>query len=351
MPTHKVHHVREVTLPKTGRVVRFRHRDDLRSKHPRRKASTTGWPAATLPVGWTTPGDGIIPIDGNDSLGDCGPCMAAHGDNVMTWRATGTASVMADLNAFENQYESVSGGDNGTDEDEMTGQIWAPPTGIAGITPTTPVPPVIYDHLDIPNDPAIIQSAIDNFGVVCMAFSVPDKWINEFDDNDSTIWDAPATPNPMNGHFVPLLGTLANLSDLLATWGSTVEITEAGMQVCEASLFTVFSPRLFNPATGLAPNGMTYDQLAALWQSLGGATLPPSPFAVNPTPGPTPTPPTPTPAPPAPTPSPDTVVTVDLTAKTVTVPTGWKQRPSPIAAITIHPAIQAVNVPGGYSAS
>lgn len=254
------------------------------------------WPTPTLPVGYVQPDDAIIPIDGNDRLGICGPCMGAHVDNVLTFRATGTASKVSDLNAFEAQYEAVSGGDNGTDEQMMTGQVWGPPAGIAGITPAGAV---LQDHLDISLDAPTVQGAIAAQGFVCMAFSVPDAWISNFDQNGGAVWDAPATPNPANGHFVALVGVDGQGRYILLTWGSYVYLTQAGLESCDAELFTGWTNRAFDPATGLAFDGQPFAAKAAAYRAAGG-NPPPNPF---PTPGPNPQPtpgPTPTPQPPAP---------------------------------------------------
>jgi hypothetical protein len=64
------------------------------------------------------------------------------------------------------------------------------------------------------------------------------------------------------------------------------KLTPAGLKVCDPSGFVVFSLRWFN-AAGYAPNGLHYDQLAAMWTAAGGKALPASPFPA-PTPAPVP---------------------------------------------------------------
>lgn len=272
------------------------------------------WPAAPLPIGYTTVDNSLVPIDGNDRLGICGPCMGAHVDNVLTFRATGTGSRMADLAAFEAQYLAVSHGDNGTNEDMMTGPVWGAPKGIAGISPPGAV---LLDHLDIPLDPQYVQGAIAAMGFVCLAMSVPSIWINRFNPNGGSIWDGPAVPNPMNGHYVALVGVDAQGRYILLTWGSYALLTQAGLQCCQPELFTGWTNRMFNGATGLAFDGQTWDQKATVYMSAGG-TPPPNPFPA-PTPGPAPTPaPTPTPTPPAPVPTPPVPTPTPTPA-----PAGW----------------------------
>lgn len=287
-----------VWIPGAGHHAYFTPRHTLRRAGPYRMMSGE-WPTPTLPVGYTNVDNSIIPIDGNDRLGDCGPCMGAHIDNVLTFRAGGVASVMSDLNAFEWQYETISGGDNGTNEDQMVGPIWGAPNGIAGITPSGAV---LEDHLNITTDPTTVQGAIAAMGFVCLAFSVPDRWINTFNSAGGSVWDAPAIPDPMHGHYVALVGVDANGNYILLTWGSYALLTPAGMQVCQPELFTGWTNRMFNPQTGLAFDGQTFDQKAAVYKAAGGSP-PANPFP-QPAPGPSPGPvPTPAPVPqPAPTP-------------------------------------------------
>ncbi len=351
---------RRVWLPQARHFAHFVHRDKLRRKNLR--AAAGAWPVPTLPCGYTTVNNAIVPIDGNDKLGDCGEAMACHVDNVLTLRATGSASTFSQ-SAIEAQYMKVSGGDNGLDEQQVTEQIWAPPSGIAGASPPGAV---LYDHLDLVTlDAPTVQGAIGSQGFVCMAFSVPDAWINSFDPDGGAIWDAPAVPDPNNGHFVALVGVLANGNYILLTWGSWVELTPAGLQVCDAELFTGFSPRAFNPSTGIDFNGDTYASKAALWVSMGGNTLPPSPFPTptptpTPTPSPTPTPPptpaptpTPTPVPPSPTPSPTPTPTPQpepdvalwFATRQIQIADGITVKVNqPAAQVTIHPNVPEVDI-------
>jgi len=198
---------------------------------------------------------------------------------------------------------SVSGGDNGLDEGTLV-PAWEAP-GIQGVT--TGGVASILDALDIdPTNAALVQSAMFLFGPTFFMLDVPLRWINNFDPAGGAVWDAPANPDPMNGHGVCWTGTDLQGRYRLQTWGSYVWITPAGVARCDPSGFTVFSLRWFN-AAGYAPNGYHYTQLAAFWVAAGGKALPPSPFPqpAPPTPTPTPTPtPIPVPVPPGPVPTP-----------------------------------------------
>ena len=183
-------------------------------------------------------------------------------------------------------YLALSGGDNGLDEQMMTGE-WTN-KGLAGNAAAK-----IFDHVDIdPTNAALMQSALYYFGGVQFQLSVPSKWINSF--ATGSVWDGAAKPNPANGHAVEFAGVDATGRYRLLTWGSYCWITQAGIADCDPSAFAVASLRWFNPQ-GYAANGLHYTQLAPLWQQLGGAAWPTSPFP-GPGPGPAPTP-TPAPAP------------------------------------------------------
>ena len=134
------------------------------------------------------------------------------------------------------------------------------------------------------------------FGGIQFQLSVPDKWINSF--KTGATWDAPASPDPKNGHGIHFNGVDANGHYKIQTWGTHGWITPAGVAACDPSAFVVASLRWFNSA-GYAPNGLHYTQLAPLWVQLGGSPWPASPFPA-PAPTPTPTPPQPTPIPPSP---------------------------------------------------
>jgi len=288
-------------LPKAGHWVHLVPRHKMRRRSIKPHLGAMAWPGVLLPVGimdtsWI---NSTLLIDGNDTLGICGDCMAAHTDQTLTRRATGKASIVSSLSLFEAQYEKVSGGDNGTDEDMMTGPIWGPQSGgIAGITPSGAI---LYDHLDLDLTPAVLHSAVSYMGFVCVGMSLCDAWINDFDPKGGTVWDM-GTPNPNDGHFVPILGFMANGNAIAATWGSWVQITPAGLACSDPEFFTGFTLRGFNPVTGLYFDGLTYQQKTEFWGAVGGnvSALPVTPF---PTPSPNPTPPPPSPPVPSPLPT------------------------------------------------
>ena len=244
-------------------------------------------PPTKLPVDWTKGNALSFPYDGNDQYGDCMYAAACHGDN--TWTGNVGAEYVFDTKAIIKSYLKLSGGDNGLDEGMILGE-WK--KGLASTSSAC-----IFDSVDVdPNNANQMQAATYLFGGVQFQLSVPDKWINSF--KTGATWDAPASPDPKNGHGIHFNGVDSHGHYKLQTWGTYGWITPAGVAACDPSAFVVASLRWFNSA-GYAPNGLHYTQLAPLWVQLGGSPWPASPFPA-PAPTPTPTPPEPTPIPPSP---------------------------------------------------
>lgn len=278
-----------VWIPGVRHYGHFFDRSKMRSGREKRFASTNGaWPSPKLPVTWY---DNLkFPLHANDVYGICGLAMAAHADETFTG-ANGSESSFDDRNLIQ-QYFAVAGGDNGMTESQVTEQVWKP--GLGGNASA-----VIYDHLDIePSEVHVVQSAIFQFGGICLALSLSDEWIYGFSANGDSVWDAPTSPNPAHGHFVWINGIDVYGRYRVQTWGSWCWLTQAGMQACQPDMFAVFSPRWFGPK-GYDPTGATYQEKVDLWRSVGGNVIQqPGPVPV--TPVLPPLPPQPQPQPPAP---------------------------------------------------
>jgi hypothetical protein len=292
----------------------------MRRKRPMKKAVLPkAVPATSLPVDCTGNQTVSCPMDANDTLGICGPAMCDHVDGIRTYGQgqAGFAEIHANLAALVAQYEQVSGGDNGTDEDMLVGTngIWM--TGLAN-DPTA----VVVDHLDVDiTDVALAQYCMDQFYHVNMAWSVPDDFIQKF--TTGVVFADADTPNPNNGHFTTNADvggptTLSSAGESLNgfmslwTWGSFCWVSPAFVASVDPECFVTFSPLQFNKASGYDSHGRHVSDQAAKWVALGGnaslvnavvaqfppKTAPPAP-PTPPTPPAPPTPPTP-PAPPAP---------------------------------------------------
>ena len=262
---------KRVYLPRLRHFAHFHDRHAMKRGHPKRTFKVpAGWPMPPLPIDFAK--SLVFPMYGNDRLGDCMYAAAAHGDNTFT--GNNSAESKFDEATLERYYERLSGGDNGLDEGTLI-DGWK--DGIAGVRAAC-----IVDALDIETtDPATMRAAIYLFGGVLFMLDVPDAWCNT---GDGETWDVPAHADRNNGHGTWINGVDAAGNYHLLTWGGYRELTPAGLQACDPSGFVVFSLRWFN-AQGYAPNGLHYNQLAAMWTAAGGKPLPASPF-----PAPTPTP-------------------------------------------------------------
>jgi hypothetical protein len=296
-------------LPKHngGTWVHFTHRDTMRRKTPMAKAvlptGEKAVPATTLPVDNTGNATVSCPMLGNDTEGDCGPVMMAHMSEIRTYGQgrAGFTEITVNQAALVAQYEKVSGGDNGTNEDMLVGTVGiatAVGGGVAG-DPTD----IVVDHLDVnvTNIP-LAQYCNDQFYGVHMAWSVPDAFLQGF--AQGTVWPDAMTPDANNGHYTPLSdvagqstvdGILINGFMRLWTWGEWCWVSPAMVASVDPQCFITFSPLQFNKATGYDSHGRHVTDQAAAWIALGGnasivnacaATFPPKAA--------------PTPAPPAP---------------------------------------------------
>lgn len=268
---------RKHTLP-FGRVIKLFHRDDMRAARPirARAALPPQNPPTVLPVDSSGGGTCPCPMDGNDSLGDCGPVMCAHVNGLRTYGQgkPGFAILQAPVARLESQYETVSGGDNGTTEDMLVGQAGGPGgaggpgiwlTGIAG-DPAA----VVVDHLDLGDgsDVPLLRFCLDYFYAVNKAWSVPDQVLQTFQSGASYL--SPLPVDPANGHFTPIsdVDSSGNYRDW--TWGGFLWESPAFMAATQPECFVTFSPLQFSKTTGYDSKGRHVSDVAAAWVSIGG---------------------------------------------------------------------------------
>lgn len=292
---------RKVWLEAHGHYAHFTHRDQMRRKAPMARATLPehlkAVPPTTLPVDCTGNGSCSWPMDDNDKLGICGLAMADHVDGTRTFGQgkTGFSEVHANLAALDAQYEQVSGGDNGTDEDMLVGEsgVWtAASGGLAGDKMC-----VVVDHLDVDiTDAPLTQYCHDQFYATCMAWSVPDAFLQGF--ATGTSWLSAMTPNPANGHFTPMSDVDKDGNYRLITWGGWCWVSPSFVASVQPQCFVTFSPLQFNKATGYDSHGRHVSEQASKWVALGGdaakvaavvAMFPA--IAPTPAPAPSPTPP------------------------------------------------------------
>ncbi len=297
--------VKDVLVPNLDIYARFVHRDTMKPRGVFRTArhSSPIIPPTVLPVDGTGDGSVSCPMDHNDQYGICGPAMCLHVYNILTYRQGKGKEAGLDATTLANlltQYLKVSGGDNGTDEAMLVGSggIWR--TGLAG-DPAD----VVVDALDVDvTNVLLTQFLLDNFYTVQMAWSVPDDFIQGF--TGGSVWANADTPDPSNGHYTPISDVRADGFYRLFTWGDFCWVSPAFVASVQPQCFVAFSPRQFDPASGLDSKGRHIVTQAAKWESVGGNPIPAAvinafPPISGPTPPPGPTPvPVPTPTPPVP---------------------------------------------------
>jgi len=284
----------------SGQVVSFRHRDNMPKAKRNRAELPKSVPTTSLPVDCTGGATVSCPIDGNSQYGDCGPCMAAHVNGIRTYgqgKPGFGPELQAPVEALESQYETVSGGDNGTTEDMLVGNAGGPGgaagpgiwlTGIAGDPKA-----VVVDHLDIdPSNVSLVRFCHDQFYHVCMAWSVPDELLQTWTSGSS--WLSPMTPNPENGHFTPLSDVDASGNYRLWTWGGWCWVSQDFVMSVQPQCFVTLSPLQFN-AQGFDSHGRHVSDVGSAWVSIGGDTAIVSALVAK------------YPAKPSPAPGPDTI--------------------------------------------
>jgi hypothetical protein len=286
-----------VLLPKVGKRVVFHHRATMvpRATHAFRAVPKKALPPVTLPVDWSSyHGKPLnFPMDLNDTYGDCMVAAALHADG--TWTGCNGCESTYDDAVTGPWYLSLAGGDNGLDEGTLLSG-WK--DGLDGVADATYLVSVDVD----PTNAALAQNIIAALGGLFYMLSVPEAWVNNF--SSGCVWDAPATYDDANGHGTWLNGVDTRGFYRLETWGDFCWVTPAGIAASNPAAFALVSLRWFD-SSGVAPNGMSYQDISDFLVGIGGSPLPPSPF-----PGPTP-PPGPGPGP---GPGPSGAVALSLSA-------------------------------------
>lgn len=220
------------------------------------------------------------PVLGNNQEGDCYMADALH--CIQTW--TGNVSTPAQFVTSQvlALYHQLSGGDNGLSDSDIF-PAWK--KGLFGHK--------ILDEMTVnPSDHGSIRFAMWKFFGASFTCSLPSGWANNA--NPGAVWGTGAG-HAVGGHAMHWSGygiKVVNGEPCYQdeTWGidPAVEITPEGVQEVGPEVTVQFSLDMFDPATGLAPDGESYEQKATWWVACGGNRLPVSPFPAPPTP---PTPP------------------------------------------------------------
>jgi hypothetical protein len=267
----------DIVIPYLGHPIRLVDRDQLRFKlHGRMMAvpdhlpAIKAVPAPPTSFDWTKSRSLKFPILGNDHYGDCFYCWAAHQAQLYT----GNSGIECafDASAVIARYLKIAGGDNGLGDQDIFPEFT---TGVVGPNG----PRKILDVMTVkPSDSAAIAIGLYYFcggGFTC---SLPSGWANNAGPN--AIWGT-GGGRSVGGHAVMLSGKNAAGNYIVETWGIDpgIQMTPAGMLSVSPEVIICFSADMFDPITGLSPAKQTWDEARALWLSLGGKDVGPSPFA------------------------------------------------------------------------
>ncbi len=144
--------------------------------------------------------------------------------------------------------------------------------------------------LDPTSQLALTQSVWITNGV-CFGMSMPDAWIDPAPQESGFVWDVAGNSNDSNGHCFTGFAYPTSQGITIATWGMVGTITwgaiaKYGAASANGEVHSYINPEMIDSTTGLAPNGLTLNQICTYFNALGGnVVVPPGPTP-TPTPGP-----------------------------------------------------------------
>jgi hypothetical protein len=221
---------------------------------------------------------------GNDTYGDCVIACMGHLFGVLRENAAGNSTIFSDGEII-NQYSRCCGyvpgdpnSDQGCDIQETISDILQ--DGFKGHRKQAGEKVKLSHRIagwltvDGTNKEEVRQ-AIYLFENVVIGLDLPDAWIEPFPSASGFEWNVAGPPDPENGHCV--IGCATSPSGVgIGTWGMTGTMTYAAVAEYavprnDGELYAVLSEDSINRAKGLAPNGVSWEQLQADFKSLGGS--------------------------------------------------------------------------------
>jgi hypothetical protein len=138
---------------------------------------------------------------------------------------------------------------------------------------------VAYMTVDASRGEAFVKSVLYTFENLYYGMELADPWLEI--SGDGFVWDVGAPPNPSSGHAVPALGANAQ-GTKVNSWGRRGTLTWAANEEFTSesnggNLFVVLTPEIIERATQKTPNGVDWDGLQAMINSLPGVMTPPGP--------------------------------------------------------------------------
>lgn len=212
----------------------------------------------------------------NDTLGSCTAAGVGHAVGVLTGNASPdhpTVFTDQQIIAF---YSATSGyipgnpsTDNGADEVVVL-NYWTS-TGISGPDGAHKI--AGYMSVDASN-PVEVRTAAWLFENLYFGVELPDAWISPFPSSSGFIWDVAGPADPSNGHC--FAGCGYNKSGvIISTWGMLGTLTYDALSKyvvpsANGELYTVVSQDGLNRAMQKFPIGLTWGQITADFDALGG---------------------------------------------------------------------------------
>ncbi len=192
---------------------------------------------------------------GNDKYGCCVFSGAAHEHMMWTLEGDAVDSTFSTDNVLD-AYSAVTGfdvnnlyTDRGTDMEAAAN--WRRHVGIQD---TAGIQHRIEAYVS--TRARDVATAAWLFGAVGVGVMVPPSWMDSFYKGEP--WDV-ANDRPDGGHYVPIVGRVANGNLVCVTWGKTQEITQAALDKYLMEAIVYLTPERL--IAGATPEGFNIEKL------------------------------------------------------------------------------------------
>jgi hypothetical protein len=241
---------------------------DLARSIPLKSVLKAGYTGVVPDVAAYLPDVHNLPMDLNDSLGDCTAAGAAHVTTAITQFGQGTPVVPSedDVVKFYSGSTGYVPGRPNTDQggDMQTVLKYWNQTGIAGqkIAAYFAVDPKDFDEM---------RAALYLFGNLYIGFSCTQGFETAFDKG--TVFDVVRRDRVLGGHCVAVHKITKGGNILVSTWGGTLEMTPAAWVAWVDEPYSVASQAWVRSNT--TPTGLDVNAANAAFQQVTGK---PGPF-------------------------------------------------------------------------
>lgn len=275
-----------VYIPGIGKTVCFPTPQEREKTLPPQKPSLLAPlakfvpPVLSLPIDTSGNGKVICDMAGNDRVGDCDPASDIHSDQIWTYRQGQGQQSRYDENCMVSWWNGGMGPGGWYWGSDPAHQL---PCG-SGAVQAYPYA-VIWDTVgvDIRNDTRMTRYFIDNFYSLKCWVDLPGAFLSGF--GTGSIWDN----NIGAGNFAHSF-TLSDVDPVgryrIWTWGTYGWASTAFLTGCFGACWGFFSPRQFDPLTGLDSKGRHIVDQAEVWVRCGGQPIPAKFLTLFPPPAP-----------------------------------------------------------------